>query len=135
MSVDPAVLIAQAMVLAESYLRDRCAIQGMTTTNTDDGGFTEDWNDIESDVPVLVEAIDDEQSVVAQAPRGLVTHKLYLKVTTTTQTIEPSQRIVVAARGSKSAMIFEQPKRLDETYEALVTVAATLNVSRTDEAE
>lgn len=133
MSVDPAVLIAQAMTLAEAFLRDRCAIQELTSTNNDDGGFTENWDDIESDVPVLVEAIDDDESVVAQAPRGIVTHRLYLKVTAKTQIIEPSQRIVVAARNGKSAMIFEQPKRLDETYEALITVAATLNVSRTDE--
>lgn len=133
MSVDPAVLIAQAMTLAEPFLRDRCAVQELTTTNDGQGGFTENWDDIESDVPVLVEAIDDDASVVAQAPRGIVTHKLYLKVTTTTQVIDPSKRIVVAARGSKAAMIFEQPKRLDETYEALITVAATLNVSRTDE--
>lgn len=133
MSVDPSVLIAQAMTLAESFLRDRCAIQELTTTNDGHGGFTEKWVDIESDVPVLVEAIDDDGSVVAQAPRGIVTQKLFLKVTAKTQIIEPSQRIVVAARDGKSAMIFEQPKRLDETYEALITVAATLNVSRTDE--
>lgn len=133
MSVDPAALVAQAMTLAEAFLRDRCAIQRLTTVNDGRGGFTEQWVDIESDIPVLVEAIDDSESVVAQAPRGIVTQKLFLKVTLTTQVIEPSQRIVVAARNGKSAMIFEQPKRLDETFEALITVAATLNVSRTDE--
>lgn len=133
MSVDPLVLVAQAMSLAEPFLQDRCAIQGLDTTNTSDGGFTENWADIESDVPVLVEAASDDEAIIAEAPRGIVTHRLYLKVTTATQLIEPSQRIFVAARGTKPAMIFEQPKRLDETYEALITVAATLNVSRTDE--
>jgi hypothetical protein len=133
MSVDPVVLVAQAMTLAEAFLRDRCAIQGLTTVNDGQGGFTERWVDLESDVPVLVEAVDDSGSVVAQAPRGIVTQKLFLKVTAITQAIEPSQQIVVAARNGKPAMIFEQPKRLDETYEALITVAATLNVSRTDE--
>lgn len=132
MSVDPAVLVAQAMTLAESYLRDRCAIQEYTKTNDGRGGFTEGWNDIVSDIPVLVEAADDEQATVAQAPRGIVTHRLYLKVTTVTQVIEPSQRVVVAARDGKGAMIFEQPKRLDESYEALITIAATLNVTGTD---
>lgn len=133
MSIDPAVLIAQAAVLAESYSRDRCAVQELTTTNNADGGFTEKWADIESNIPILVEVLDDDESVIAQAPRGIVTAKLYLKVTPATQAIEPSKRIVIAARNGKSAMIFEQPKRLDETYEALITVAATLNVSRTDE--
>lgn len=131
MSIDPAVLIAQAMTLAESYLLDRCAVQEYTKTNDDAGGFTEGWEDIESDIPVLVEAVDDDESVIAQAPRGIVTAKLYLKVTPATQAIEPSKRIVVAARNGKSVMIFEQPKRLDETFEALITVAATLNVSTT----
>jgi head-tail adaptor len=135
MSVNPEALVAQAMVLAETYLRDRCAVQGLTTTNDGRGGFTEGWNDIESDIPVLVEAADDEESVIAQAPRGIVTHRLYLKVTSTTKLIEPSQRIVVATRDGKSQMLFEQPKRLDETYEALITVAATLNVSSPDETE
>lgn len=133
MSVDPATLIAQAMVLAEPFLRDRCAIQTLTTTNDGHGGFSENWADVESDVPVLVEAVDDDQSVVAQAPRGLTTSRLYLKATATTKAIDPSQRIVVAARDGKAAMIFEQPKRLDESYEALITVAATLNVTSTDE--
>lgn len=132
MSVDPAVLIAEAAVLAESYLRDRCAIQTLTTTNDGQGGFTESWVDVESDVPVLVEAIDDDASVVAQALRATVTHRLYLKVTATTQVIDPSQRIAVVARNGKPAMTFEQPKRLDETYEALITVAATLNVTGTN---
>lgn len=132
MSIDPAVLIAQAMTLAEPFLRDRCSIQTLTTTRTGDGGFDESWSDIESDIPVLVEAVDDEQSVVAQAPRGLTTSRLFLKATDTTKVIDPSQRIVVAARDGKSAMTFEQPKRLDETYEALITVAATLNVTSTE---
>lgn len=132
MSVDPAILIAQAMALAEPFLRDRCSIQTLTTTNDGQGGFTENWADIESDIPVLVEAVDDEQSVVAQAPRGLTTARLYLKATATTKLIDPSQRIIVAARDGKSAMTFEQPKRLDESYEALITVAATLNVTSTN---
>jgi len=123
------------MGLTETYLRDRCTVQELTTTNDGHGGFTEGWADLESDVPVLVEAADDEESVIAQAPRGIVTHRLYLKVTSTTKMIEPSQRIVVAARDGKSQMLFEQPKRLDETYEALITVAATLNVSSPDETE
>lgn len=131
MSVDPAVLVAQAMVLAEPFLKDRCSVQALTSTNDGHGGFTEGWADVETGVPVLVEAIDDDASVVAQAPRATVTHRLYLKVTAATQAIEPSQRILVAARDGKAAMIFEQPKRLDETYEALITVAATLNVTST----
>lgn len=132
MSIDPVVLIAQAMVLAEPFLRDRCSIQTLTTTKTGDGGFEENWNDIETDVPVLVEAVDDDESVVAQAPRGVMTARLYLKATDATKVIDPSQRIVVAPRDGKGEMIFEQPKRLDETYEALITVAATLNVTGTE---
>lgn len=129
----PAVLLAQAKSLVEAYLPDRCAVQRYTKINDGSGGFTEGWADIESDIPGLVEAVDDDGSVVAQAPRGVVTQKVFLKVTAVTQVIEPSQRIVVASRDGKAAMILEQPKRLDESFEALITVAATLNVSRTDE--
>ena len=135
MSVDPAVLIAQAMALAEPFLKDRCTIQGSSEVKDGSGGFTEPWHDIESNIPGLFEAVDDDESVVAQAPRGIVRQTLYLKVTTATKLIEPSQRIVVAPRDGKPQMIFEQPKRLDETYEALITVAATLNVSSPDETE
>lgn len=129
----PAVLLAQAKSLVEAYLPDRCAVQELTTVNDGRGGFTEQWVDIESGIPGLVEAVDDDESVIAQAPRAIVTCKLFLKVTATTQAIEPSKRIVFAARDGKGPMIFEQPKRLDESFEALISVAATLNVSRTDE--
>lgn len=127
----PAALLAQARVLAEAYLPDSCAVQELTSTPSGDGGFSEDWATLET-VPGLVEAVDDSGAVVAQAPRGVVTQKVFLKVTSVTQAIDPSQRIVVAPRDGKSQLILEQPKRLDETFEALITVAATLNVTSTD---
>lgn len=128
----PAALIAQAKVLAESYLPDSCAIQELTTVNDGSGGFSEQWTTIEI-VPGLVEAIDDIEAIVGQAPRGAVTQKLFLRVTPITQAIKPSQRIVVAPRDGKGQLIFTQLKRLDESFEALVTVAGVLDVSNPEE--
>jgi len=124
----PTVLIAQARVLAESYLPDSCAVQELTTTNDGSGGFAESWTTIET-VPGLVEAIDDIEAIVGSAPRGAVTQKLFLRVTPTTQALKPSQRIVVAPRDGKGQLMFTQPKRLDESFEALITVAGVLDVS------
>lgn len=124
----PATLIAQARVLAETYLPDSCAIQELTTVNDGSGGFREDWATIET-IQGLVEAVDDTEAIVGQAPRGAVTQKLFLRVTTTTQAIKPSQRIMVAARGGKGELIITQPKRLDESFETLITVAGVIDVS------
>lgn len=124
----PATLIAQARVLTEAYLPDSCAVQELTTTNDGSGGFTESWITLET-VAGLVEAIDDSEAVVGSAPRGAVTQKLYLRVTTVTQAIKPNQRIVVAAREGKGALVFTRPKRLDESFGALITVAGVLDVS------
>jgi len=124
----PATLIAQARILAEPYLPDSCAIQELTTTNDGSGGFAESWTTIET-VPGLVEAIDDIEAIVGSAPRGAVTQKLFLRVTPTTQALKPSQRIVVAPRDGKGQLVFTQPKRLDESFEALITVAGVIDVS------
>jgi hypothetical protein len=128
----PAILIAQAKVLAEQYLPDSCAIQELTTTNDGSGGFGESWNTIET-VPGLVEAVDDMEAIVGSAPRGAVTQKLYLRVTTVTQALKPSQRVVVAPRDGKGELIFTQLKRLDESFETLITVAGVLDVSNPEE--
>ena len=124
----PAVLIAQARTLAEQYLPDSCAIQELTTVNDGSGGFREKWHTLET-ARGLVEAIDDAEVVIGNAPRGAVTQKLYLRVTPTTQAIQTSQRIVVAPREGKGELVFSQLKRLDESFEALITVAGVIDVS------
>lgn len=124
----PAVLIAQAKVLAESYLPDSCAIQELTTTPDGSGGFTESWATLET-IPGLVEADTSNQVVVGDAPRGAVKQTLFLRVTTITQAIKLSQRIVVAARNGKGQLIVTQPKREDESFEVLITVSGFINVS------
>lgn len=128
----PATLLAQARVLAESYLPDSCAIQELTTTSSGDGGFSESWQTLET-VPGLVEAIDDTEAIVAGAPRGAVTQKLFLRMTAITQAIKPSQRILIASRDGKGELVFTQPKRLDESFEALITIAGVLDVSNPEE--
>ena len=124
----PTMLIAQARVLAESYLPDSCAVQELTTTNDGSGGFTEGWSTIET-VPGLYEAVDDIEAIVAAAPRGAVTQKLFLRVTPTTQAIKPSQRIVIAPRDGRGTLVFTQPKQLGESFETLITVAGVTDVS------
>lgn len=124
----PAMLIAQARVLAESYLPDTCAVQELTSVADGSGGFSETWATVET-VPGLVESIDDIEAIVGAAPRGAVTQKLFLRVTAVTQALKPSQRVVVAARDGKGQLIFTQLKRLDESFEALITVAGVLDVS------
>lgn len=128
----PATLLAQARVLAETYLPDSCAVQELTSTPLGDGGFKESWNTIET-VAGLVEASDDSEAIVAGAPRGAVMQKLYLRVTPTTQAIKPSQRIVVAAREGKSQLVVTQPKRLDESFETLITISGVIDASSNTE--
>lgn len=124
----PAALIAQARIQALQFTTESCAVQELTTTNDSSGGFTESWTTLET-VPGLIEWVDDSELVVGGAPRGAVTHKLRLKVTPVTQAIVPSQRIVVAARDGKAELVFVQPKRLDQSYEVLVSVGAVIDVS------
>lgn len=128
----PALLIAQARTLAKPYLRDSCAIQSLTTVADGAGGFIEQWATIET-VNGLLEFNDDSEQVVGEAPRGAVTQKIRLEVTTTTQAIKPSQRIIVAARDGKPELIFVQPKRMDQSYEILITIGAVLDVSNPEE--
>ena len=127
----PAALIAQARLAAEPYTPDTCAIQTLVKTEDNRGGFIESWVTIET-VAGLVQAVDDTEAIVGGATRGAVTHKLMLKVTPITQVIDPSQRIVVAARDGAPEMIFTQPKRLDQSYRILVRVAAVIDVSNTE---
>lgn len=124
----PDILIGQARVQALAFTNESCAVQTLTSTDNGDGSFTESWATIET-VPGLVEWVDDSEQVIGGAPRGAVTHKLRLKVTPTTRAIVPSQRIVVAAREGKAQMVFTQPKRLDQSYEVLVSVAVIIDVS------
>lgn len=124
----PDILIAQARVQALQFTNESCAVQELTTTESGDGSFEETWTTLET-VPGLIEWVDDSEQVVGGAPRGAVTHKLRLKVTAVTQAIVPSQRILVAARDGKPALTFVQPKRLDQSYEILVSVGAVIDVS------
>lgn len=128
----PALLIAQARALAEPYLPDSCIVQSSTDIDNGDGGFTEEWTTLET-VPGLVEWVDDSEVVVGGAPRGAVTHKLRLRVTSVTQAIKPSQRVIVAARDERPELILTQPKRLSQSYEILVTLAGVLDVSNPEE--
>lgn len=126
----PAALLSQARVLAEAYLPDSCAVQELTTTPKGDGGFDENWVTLET-VPGLVEADTSNQAVVGDAPRGAVKQTLFLRVTAVTQAIKTSRRILVAARDGKGQLIITQPKREDESFEALITVSGFINVSET----
>lgn len=128
----PAALIAQARTLAEPYLPDSCAVQGLTNVPNGDGGFTEQWTTMET-IPGLVEWVDDSEAIVGGAPRGAVTHKLRLRVTAVTQAIKPSQRVIVAARDERPELVLTQPKRLSQSYEILVTLAGVLDVSNPEE--
>lgn len=123
----PAAMIAQAKTLVETYLPDTCSIFEPAEVDIPGGGFeSSDGPAIESGVPCLAEAIDDTDALVAGSPRGVVTHKVFLKVTDSTKLIKPSQVIVVDAREGKPAMRFLQPKRLDESWEALITIGAVV---------
>lgn len=124
----PAALLAQARVLAEAYLPDSCAVQELTSTPSGDGGFSEDWATLET-VPGLVEADTSNQGVAGEAPRGAVKQTVFLRVTTVTQAIKTSHRIMVAARDGKEQLIITQPKREDESFEALVTISGYINAS------
>lgn len=123
----PATLLAQAKTLVETYLPDTCSIYEPAETDIPGGGFeSSDGVAIESGIRCLLEAESDSDAVVAGASRGVVIQKLFLEVTDSTKLIKPSQVIVVDAREGKPSRRFEQPKLLDESFEALITVGAVV---------
>lgn len=123
----PAVLIAEAKTLVETYLPDTCSIYEPAEVDIPGGGFeSSDGTAIESGIKCLLEAESDSDAIVAGASRGVVIQKLFLEVTDNTKLIKPSQVIVVDAREGKPQMRFLQPKRLDESFEVLITIGAVV---------
>lgn len=121
-------LIEQAKTLAESLCEDTCSIVEVSSANDGYGGQTETRATLVSDVPCIYEAVNDQVLDASGQRISIISHKLYLMTDSDTQAIKPHYEIVVDAKGDKDELTFENPQRMSESYEALLTVGAKLRL-------
>lgn len=122
-------LIDDVRGLAEGFLEDSCSIVDIQSAPDGYGGTTRSSVTIASDVPCLLESGGDlGVAVLAGTIVSASRATIFMQVTAETQSITPDMEIVVAARGDKPAMTFEDPRRLDESYAALLAVSAKIRV-------
>jgi len=125
----PAQLIASARELVGDFLPDTCTVKSKSAGSNDGyGGEAEDFDDVATDVPCLYESQSDSTLVVIGGSQsGVTRHKLFLKLDeAVVHDIGPGWEIVVDARDDKPALTFEDPRRLDESNEVLLTISAKL---------
>jgi hypothetical protein len=127
MSLQAQVVAARAT--AEGLCEDLCTIVDISSTPDGFGGHSQTRTNVATNIPCVIESrAMVEAAVVAGTIASLQRTKIYMKVTTITQAIRPDYEIVVAARDGKAALTFEDPRRLDQSYEVLVTVSAKLRI-------
>jgi len=125
----PAALLTAAKALVGDFLPDTCTVKAITAGSVDGfGGEADTLTTVASGIKCLYEPIRDQPlTVLAGAAMGITRHKLFLKLDDVDlQGIGPSYQIVVDARGNKGALTFEDPRRLDESNEVVLTVSAKL---------
>jgi len=122
------VLVDQAKGLAASLCEDRCSIVDVSAVNDGYGGQTLLRTTILSDIPCMYEAGGDQAVEVAGTVITTTLHRIFMVLSTGTLAIKPDYEIVVAARGDKAALTFENPHLLADSYETLLTVSAKLKI-------
>lgn len=127
----PTPLLASAKALIDNDpdaagLVDRCDVIRRSTTGDDYGGATSSLTTLASDVPCLYEERTFGNAQLAGMASGGVTHNIFLLSTAVTRLIQPTYKIVVAARDDTPELTFEDPIRLDESLSPLVHLAANL---------
>ena len=122
----------QAQVLAarpaaEDLCEDSCTIVDISSTPDGYGGHTQTRTNLATAIPCLIQSRSEvEAAVTAGTIASLIETKIFMKVTAVTQAITPDMEIIVAARDGKAALTFEDPRRMDQSYELLVIVSAKL---------
>lgn len=125
MTIQAQVLAARSA--AEDLCEDSCTIVDISSTPDGYGGHTQTRTNLATAIPCLIESRSEvEAAVVAGTIESLIRTKIYMKVTGVTQAITPDMEIVIAARDGKAQLTFEDPRRMDQSYEILVTVSAKL---------
>jgi hypothetical protein len=121
--------VEAAREAAEGLCEDLCTIVDISSTPDGFGGHAQTRTNLATGVPCIIESrAMMEAAVSAGTIASLVRTKIYMQVTSITQAIRPDYEIVVAARDGKAALTFEDPRRLDQSYEVLVTVSAKLRI-------
>jgi hypothetical protein len=125
----PAALIATAKALVSDFLPDLCTVKQITAGAADGfGGEADTLTTVASSIKCLYEPIRDIPLMTqGGAVTGVSRFKVFLELTDVDlQNIAPGWQIVVAARGDKPQLTFEDPRRMDESNEVLLTVSAKL---------
>ena len=126
---DVAAAVAEARSMVSGALLDRCTVKGVAAGSPDGfGGTAFTTPTVASAIPCLYEPIRPQPlTATGGAVSGATRHRIYLLIgDVDLQSIGPFYQIVVAARGDKGVLTFEDCQRLDESNEVLLTVSAML---------
>ena len=108
------------------FLPDKADLLEPTSTADGYGAQTISETELVTDIPCLWELLSPSVEMTIGTKNVVLTHKLWLESTEKIGAIKPSYRIRIQAREAKGEIIFEQPVRLDESFNPLVAVLAKL---------
>lgn len=111
---------------AEEFMSDLCDLTKPTLTDGGGSGDTLTQSTAASNVPCFYKPSGRNSPLVVGGHAYIASHQFTLPATTEVLAITPEYRITVQARGSNPQMIFEQPVIVQNSFMALVKVAATL---------
>lgn len=117
MGLEAQLAAAKAAYESLGALIDRCSIISRAEAPDGFGGLTITETVLASNVECLYEERTHSTSQVAGGPLSYVTHHLHLYDTAINNAIQTDHKIVVAARGNRAQMTFEQPVRTPETFD------------------
>jgi hypothetical protein len=127
--MDVATLEAAGKAAFPSLCRDTCTVKAPVAGSPDGfGGESDTLSTVASNIKCIVQPERDLPLMTqGGAVMGALRTKLFLELTDVDlQSIGPGWQIVVAARGNKGALTFEDPRRLDASVEVALTVSAKL---------
>ena len=113
--------------VGKQFLPDRCAIYGPEQVSDGVSGHKLDEVALVSDVPCAIEASGKSRDVEAEGVSATNTCTLYLRLTPADALLlTETSKIIVAARGFNSELVFEQPLKNKDSFEQIVIVTAIL---------
>jgi len=111
---------------AEEFMSDTCSLIKPTFTDGGASGDTLTQATVASNVPCFYKPAGRNSPLVVGGQAYIASHQFTLPATTEVLAITPEYKLTVQARGSNPQMIFEQPVIVQNSFTALVKVAATL---------
>ena len=127
--MDIATLLAAARAAIPSLFLDICSVKAPTAGSVDGFGAEADTlTTVATGIRCHYEAIrDNPLTVNGGAAMGTSRFNVFLELTDVDlQSIGPGYQIVIAPRGDKGTLTFEDPRKLDESNEVALTVSAKL---------